>query len=729
MPSYSFGLIGSAWVMLVLFLVALILTVVTYKKPNPPISNFFRYLLISLRTLALFLLIMILFEPILNISKNFINKPKVAILLDNSLSMGINSEKYNKVDVYKNLINKLDLDGLEYKSFTFGNEVKELNDLKFENINLNGQITNISKGLSFVNNNLELENYSSVILISDGNHNQGSSPINLTRELARPIFSIGIGDTISPRDLAINSVITNKIGFLEAQIPIIVKFTSNGYESEVVKLKVFENNNLIEEIDINVNKGQAYYEEFFTYTPKQEGTNKITATIQPLKNELTTANNSASEFVKITKNKRKFMILAGAPNPDITFVKAELSKVKNVEIKDFIQKNKSEFYTAPTQKDFSESEIIILIGYPNNFSPDYITKMVKNELDLGKSLIFIASKDVNYKKAAVLEDYLGFKVLSNSPRESFINPLTLEQGLANSVLKIDGNESDKEKWDDLPPLFHSELFVKINPTATALMNYKISEIEFNEPLLLSNEIGKTKSLVFLGYGLYKWKFGAYTSEKSENALDLFNILMNNSVRWLSVENIGKRFIISTSKEKYNVGETIELLGQVYDKSYNTFDNAKVKVTITDKSNTKNNEKNNEKREIILQSISNGKYIGKVSGLKSGDYFVDAEAVLDGDKIYEKDNTRFDVSINNLEKSNVTLNKTLLTNLAEANFGKYYDANNISTLNADIKNSEFHFDKPMNTKEEVLLWNFPYILSLIILLFSIEWFILKRLGLL
>ncbi|MFY8161959.1 MAG: vWA domain-containing protein [Candidatus Kapaibacteriota bacterium] len=725
MPSYSFGLIGSAWIMLVLFVVALAFTLITYKNPNPPISNFFRYLLLSLRTFALFLLIMIIFEPILNISKNFIIKPKVAILLDNSLSMGINTEKYNKIETYKSVINKLNLDGLEYKTFTFGNEVKELQDLKFENINLKGQITNITKGLSFVNNNLESENYSCVVLISDGNHNQGISPINLTRELARPIFTIGIGDTTIPKDLSITTLITNKIGFLGAQIPIIVKFTSNGFDNQKTKLKIYENNNLIEEREVVVNKNKKIYEELFTYTPKNEGTNKITATLQAIENELTNANNSSSEFVKITKNKRKFVILAGAPNPDITFVKAELSKVKNVEIKDFIQKNKAEFYVSPTQKDFSESEIIILIGYPNNFSPDNITKMVKNELDLGKSLIFIASKDINYKKATVLEDYLGFKVLSNSPRESFINPLTLEQGLANSVLKIDGNESDKSKWDDLPPLFHSELFVKVNPTATALMNYKISEIEFNEPLLLSNEMGKTKSLVFLGYGLYKWKFGAYTSEKSDNSLDLFNTLMNNSVRWLSVENIGKRFIISTSKEKYNIGETVELLGQVYDKSYNTFDKAKVKVKIQDKSNNKNK----ETREIILQSISNGKYIGKITGLKSGDYYVDAEAILDGDKIYEKDNTRFDVSINNLEKSNVTLNKTLLSNLADANFGKYYDANDITNLNKDIKNSEFHFDKPMNTKEEVLLWNFPYILSLIILLFSVEWFIRKRLGLL
>lgn len=726
MNSYNFGLIGSAWIMLILFLVALALTIFTYKETTPPISKFFKGLLISLRSLSLFLLILILFEPVLDITSNLINKPKVAVLLDNSISMNINTEKYKKSDIYKNVISKLDFSGLDYKVYSFGEKVNEIEvsnfeKSKYESLKFNENITDIAKGIKHVNRNLENENFSSVILITDGIHNQGNSPTINTQELARPIFAIGIGDTNKPKDIAITNILTNKIGFLDSKLPLIVKFKSIGFDNQKVKLTIYENGKKIEEKEVTLSAKQSEYEEYFTYLPTAEGTNKISATIQNLTDELTTSNNSASEYVRINKNKRKFLIIAGAPNPDIAFIKAEISKIKNVEIKEFIQKQKSDFYTSPNQKDFTESEMIILIGYPNNFSPDNVTKMVKSELDNGKSLIFVPSKDVNFKKASLLEDYLGFKVLSNSPRESNVSPITLEQGQVNAVLKVEDEANSLKLWNDLPPLFHSELFVKTNPTANVLMQYRIGDVEFQEPLLLSNEFNKTKSLVFLGYGLYKWKFGSYTSEKDNNARDLFNILMNNTVKWLSVENIGKNFTISTSKEKYNLGETVEILAQVYDKSYNAYDKAKVNVTIQ--------AKNAEKREITLQNYGNGKYITKVNGLKNGDYQVFGTAYISNNSEYAKDQTRFEVELNNLEKSNIVLNKTLLENLADMNKGKYYDANNISSLNEDIKKSDFHFEKSVTTKKEIVLWNYSILLIIIITALGLEWFIRKRLGLL
>lgn len=726
MNSYNFGLIGSVWLMVILLLVAFALTIFTYKETTPPISKFFKWLLISLRSLTLFLLILILFEPVLDITSNLINKPKVAVLLDNSLSMNINTEKYKKSDIYKNVLTDLDLSGLEYKVYSFGEKVNEIDvatfeKSKYESLKLNENITDLARGIKHVNRNLENENFSSLLLITDGIHNQGNSPIINAQELARPIFTIGIGDTNKPKDIAITNILTNKIGFLDSKLPLIVKFKSAGYDNQKVKLTIFENGKKIEEKEITINANQTEYEEYFTYLPIAEGTNKISATIQNLTDELTTANNSSSEYVKINKNKRKFLIIAGAPNPDITFIKAELSKIKNVEIKEFIQKQKSDFYITPNQKDFSESEMLILIGYPNNFSPDNVTKMIKNELDNGKSLIFVPSKDVNFKKATILEDYLGFKVLSNSPRESNVSPITLEQGQVNSVLKVDDEPNSIKLWNDLPPLFHSELFVKTNPTASVLMQYRIGDVEFQEPLLLSNEFNKTKSLIFLGYGLYKWKFGSYSSEKDNNANDLFNILINNTIKWLSVENIGKNFTISTSKEKYNLGETVEILAQVYDKSYNAFDKAKVNITLQTK--------NSEKREITLQNYGNGKYITKVSGLKNGDYQVYGTAYIDSQTEYAKDQTRFEVELNSLEKSNIVLNKSLLLSISTLNNGKYYDANNFKLLNEDIKKSDFHFEKSMTTKKEIVLWNYSILLIIIITALGLEWFIRKRLGLL
>lgn len=725
MIQYNLGFIGSYWILILLIIATTLFSYFIYKKTNPELNNFFKFILITIRSLALALILLILFEPIITTLQNHTKKPKVAIVYDNTESMSIKTKRFNKLEIYKEVLKNLNLSGIEKDEFLLDDVLHKISDFEFDSLNFNGKNTNFNLPLKYINENLDYENYSSVVFLTDGVHNSGLNPLVKARELARPIFTIGIGDTNQYKDIKIVNLITNKIGYLDNLIPVIAKFEAFGFKNEEIKITLLENNKIINEKLIKLDPNKNYYEEFFDYIPKTEGKNKLTIKISELKDEEFSNNNSKDEYIDINKSKKKIMIISGSTNPDITFVKSEFNKIKNLEISEFIQKNKGEFYKTPNSNDFKESELIILIGYPNKFSPDAVTKNIKTELENGKSLIFIPSRDLNYEKAKILKDYLGINVISNSEFESVVEPIVIEKSASNSILKFN-EDNNISLWNNLPPLFRTQLFFNTLPTASPIMKFKILGNVFEEPLLLTNEFNKTKSLVFLGYGVYKWKLGTYSDNANINETisnDLFSTLFANSLKWLSIEKNDKRFILNTSKYIYSLGENIEINAQLYDKLYNPLNSGKILVDIVSKKNNKSI------LTLYLKNIGNGKYYSTINKLQLGEYDVNAQALLENDLIYEKDNTKFQIVANTNEVTNILLNNVLLKDLSSATSGKYYEWDNTKDLKDDILKNDFHFEKPYNSKNEILIWNYPYLLGLIVILFSVEWFLRKRLGLL
>lgn len=67
MNSYSFTIVGSYLVLVLLFLLIIGITFFSYRKTIPAISNSKKYFLMSLRIIGLSIILFVIFNPILNI--------------------------------------------------------------------------------------------------------------------------------------------------------------------------------------------------------------------------------------------------------------------------------------------------------------------------------------------------------------------------------------------------------------------------------------------------------------------------------------------------------------------------------------------------------------------------------------------------------------------------------------------------------------------------------------
>lgn len=726
MNSYSLGISGSWLVVFGIILCAFIYAFYCYRTTIPPISSVKKSILITLRTIALGLFIFALFEPILSFVRTSIDTPKLALLLDNSQSMTITDSKGSrKVAITKSLIDSKILSlGDEVKVASFHDAVRAIDTKRIDSLKFDGQLTDISGAIRWVSEQTESTNLRAGLVITDGAFNAGANPLYEAELLGKPLYIIGIGDSTEPKDISIQTILTNELTYLESSVPVNINLKSNGYTDEynsTTKLVLSDNGTPIAEQTIILRADQQAYSAVFDYHPKTEGVHKLTASISPRVGELTTKNNSLSEFITVLKQKRRVVLFAGAPSSDVSFLRSILTNEKGAEVKAYIQKQNAEFYDEePTSQVLHDAELIVLVGFPINSTGNTSLQLIAQECERGKPILFVSSLQTDYTKLKQLEQYLPFTVVSSRAQEFMVFADIQSKSLSNSLLKIKGTNEDIAIWNQLPPIFRTETFVRVKPESEVLATIKVNSTPLNEPLITSREFQGKKSVAVLGYGLYRWKLLGEAAEISKGRTDVPDVLstfLQNSTRWLTTSDNQKTVRIKTTKKLYASGEKVEFNAQVYDQTLTPIENAEVVVKISG---------GNNPRELILTPLTNGRYSGQLEGLTEGDYSFSGSVSV-AQKSYGTDNGRFSVGDIALEYQNVRMNSELLRQIAERTGGKFYTPENASKFLEDIKKQPTFSPRTITQKSEFALWNLPWLLATGLLCFGSEWFIRKRSG--
>lgn len=275
---------GSIVALIVLVLCAIGITFLFYRFTLPPATPRKKFLLSLLRSVALCLLLLLLFEPILQRITTTEQEPTIAILLDNSISMTVkNSGGAPQEFIQKNFSEKVlrKIGTLQPKIFSFSNGAAEVRSV--DSMNFSGGETDIARAFSNIKEKISPENIQAVMLVSDGNVTSGFTPLYQAEELGIPVFTVGLGDTMEQQDILVAKVLTNNVAYAETKLPIDVVVRNTGYDNTSVIVSLNENGKLIEQKIIPLSKLQRDYTLSFSVPLTAEGMKKITASVSPLK--------------------------------------------------------------------------------------------------------------------------------------------------------------------------------------------------------------------------------------------------------------------------------------------------------------------------------------------------------------------------------------------------------------------------------------------------------------
>ena len=718
MPDLSLALQTSP----VLFgLLALIIAAVSYfiyRVTVPPIPGALKAVLIFLRTAGLIAVLMIFFEPVLTVVTRSEIPPRVALLVDDSESMRLVDGAGDRAEILDRLLNNEIFNSLDEQdkltTIKFAGDAGKLHAFAPDSFQLDGPATNIDAAMKKLREERERENIKLGVLISDGNYNVGPRPVYEAERLNIPLYTVGVGDSLEQKDVLISRVIANEIAYLDTESPVDVRVRSSGFGGERVAVTLSDEDEIIEEKTITLEEGTADYELSFAFQPEEEGVNRYTVSVQELPGEVTHENNHQSFYVNVLDRKVQVLLLAGAPTQDAVFLRRTLENDETIDVTLSVQGEGGSFIgEEPTETRLRETDLIILAGFPANETPPALVNNVRTIVeDENKPVLFLENLIADVQR---IDDLLPVAIDRTRREESQTFIRVPEEQAGHSLFRI-GEERTDIRWEALPPVFRTMNRYAVRPGSEKLMTHRLQNTPLDDPFLVIRSVGGRKSAAMLGYGIWRWRM---MGRGDIDGIKVYDNLMYNLVQWLTTDEDQDRVRITASKEQYHTGEAIEFVGQVYDEQYRPLANAEVRVSVR---------ADDETYETILSPRGHGRYEGKLNPLPEGDYEYEGIAEYEGSGVGEDDG-RFLVGELNLEFRDTRMNIQIMRQLATITGGGYLHPDEPEKLEEMLREIDTYEARIETASADYQVWNLPAALAVLILFFSIEWFLRKRNGML
>ncbi len=710
----------SAVVLLLLALAAALISWFIYRVTVPPVSRTVRILLTVLRGSALFLLVVFIGEPLLSLLHRTVDPPTTVLLIDDSRSMTIKDHAGDRRSLVASVLGSQVFKTLSsigaVQHATFSTSTHFYQSFSNDSLRFTGDGTDIASSLRRVKEYSASANVQAVVLLSDGAVTVGSSPEYEAQEVGLPVFTVGIGDTSEQRDLLVRNVMTNAITYVGSTVPVNVSLKSSGYNGEKVEVTLRDESGILDRKAVTLGSGTREYGIPLSMTPKSEGVQKFTVDVTRLPDELTHENNRQSFFTKVLKSKMRVLLVAGAPSTDVAFIRRALESDKNIEVTSFIERGQGQFYEGPLSASvLKDAECLVLIGYPGPQSSTATLSALADAANIGKPVFFMLSRGVDYPKLRLLEPQLPFSIQGGNPDEYQAFFIVPDAQKNNAILKA-GGADPTDLFSKLAPVFKVQMGFRAKPEAELLATTRIQNVTTNEPFLLSRNVNRKKSLALLGYGVWRWKMLTENIPSSETLLEEF---MSNAVRWLTTREDDRLVRVQPTRQSFGGQDPIEFAGQVYSETYQPVDDAQILVTISG---------GTQANEMRLSPSGSGQYEGTLESLPEGDYHFTASVRRDGKEI-AGDRGTFAVGGLNLEFQETRMKKAVLEQLAIRTGGRYYSPGTVGNLATDIAALPEFKARERIQSDDIELWNRGWMLGVVVGLFSIEWFIRKRNGML
>ena len=708
-------------VLIGLFILAILIAAITYRRTFPPLSKRKKGLLLSLRMIALFCLFLVLSEPILTLAKKYTQKPVIALLVDLSRSMNLKGTEISRKDELQSMLKNEVFEKISsravLKTYGFADSLVPV-DIKGKYPDSLGNATAIGEAIKETEDKLNQENLEGIVLLSDGTNNLGEDPVLAATSKNIPIYTSGLGEYISPEDLSIEAITYNEITYVGDKLPVRADISQTGYQDLKIPVSIEEKKNLISQQNVTLSKSGATQSVDLEIIPQEAGLHQYRLTLPVLKDEIVKENNQRSFTVKVLKNKIKILLVTGSLNWEYTFLKRDLEQDKNIDLESLIYGKDGK----PIQGHFpmggteiGSFDVMILVDPPRFVLSDHKKEIEDFVFDQGGSTLFLlGSEFMNSRAFLEIASLLPFDLSGRNISYSTAN-LNLElteEGKLHPVTRLVENLEDNLKiWSDLPPFLGTVSLGAPIKDATVLAGFKNP----NYPNLFSPGItvrnyGRGKMMITTVTPFWRWDFLLWGIGKDHQFYQTF---WSNTVRWLVVREDLDLLNVFTDKKIYQGGEKVTFRAKIFDLNYQKVKDASVVLNVKPDSSSDT---------VVANLVPNesGDYLATIGALPPDHYTFRGDISRDGERIGTKTG-EFLVEAYTLEDSDLKTSFDLLKKVAEVSGGKYYDKEQIGNLVNDLKLTE----KEEQRTKEIQLWNSPLLLALFVLCLSIEWAIRKR----
>lgn len=691
MFSLTWGSVSGWWTP-VCILLGLAYAWLMYRKPVE-IGRDLRYALAALRAVAVFFIALLLVSPLVKSVKYEPQKPLVLIAQDNSSSIntfkpaGFNSAAF--IDELAKLKQELG-DKYDVQEFNFDKDLRPGFSKSF-----GGKQTDLAGALRQLNTQFTNQNIGALVLATDGLYNQGNDPQYEAKNIKTSIYTVALGDTTAKRDLLIGNVNYNKTAFLRNDFVIEVLATAYQSKSENLNLSVTEDGKQVYQQNIPVTAADFKKVIPIKLNAAKKGLRKYTINIAPIKNELSTQNNTETIYVEVLDARQKVLLLYNGPHPDITVIKQAIETNKNYEVKAASISNAADIKPA----DYS---LVILYQV---IAADY--PPIKSFIAKSKTPVwYIIGSQSNLQVVNSEQNTVKISAGRAETQEVLALP-------ANDFTAFTLSDSARKKIGMLRPLLAPFGSYGTSAGTSVLLRQKIGAVPTTYPLLAFSDDAGRRTAILTGEGIWRWQLSEYQNYGNRNATDE---LLSQSVQYLTANSNRQHFRVYPARNVFDEGENVILNAELYNDALELINTPDVKIELKNAAG---------KNYSYLFTRTGQSYQLDAGTLPVGEYTYNA-STQNGKQDF-KASGQFTIKPLNLETRQSAANHTLLNTLAKQSGGQMIKPSQVSQLADLIRKNENVKTVVYEDKHYSDLVDVKWLFGLILLLLSAEWFLRKREG--
>ncbi len=740
------------WGLLLLAGILLAGLAVTYRPGRlgwPPSR---RWVLFSLRATLFLFLAVLMMGPGLIVSTVVPKQSLLALLVDNSLSMGLVDGEATRGERVARLLapdaTLLDQLGKKFQVqlYQFATDTRRLDSTT--DLDWQGSRTDIAGALQQLlaqTRNLPL---GGVVLWTDGASNTPADFRKILTEFQTrrlPVHTVGVGPTHLAQDVELTQVFAPRTVLPETMVGVRLTLRARGFEGRHGRLEVREDGTLVQTREVSFPRDSESWTTELTLRSHLPGVKVYDFRIEPMEGETILRNNSQTLLLQVRDQQPRILYVEGHPRWEYKFLRQALREDRHLRLETLLRTALNKFY-----RQGIEEETTLASGFPSTIEElfEYQGLVVGN----------VESSFFSYQQMEMVRDFVsqrggGFLMLGgdhsfssglyqNTPIEDVL-PVSLgaaqpdanlpaeagydqgqvpfhltNHGMRHPALQLAAEEkTNRLVWSELPQLIDWNRVDSTKPGATVLARLKIpgraGSSRQEAPLLVFQRYGKGHSLAFLTASSWRWQMLKDHRDRSHETF------WRQVLRWL-INRSRDPVSLETDRGVYGSQEPVLFRARVNDSTFSPINQSRVDLTVTTPSG----------QELLLSLAWNpgedGVYEGRWTPLESGLHRAEMTVPPSPDSSEtgsDRADTSFLVSDFSREYFDAVQKTDFLQGLADQTGGRHYSIGQADRLPDEIvyTESEYAVTKVLD------LWDMPINLLILIGLLTGEWIQRRRYG--
>ncbi len=652
------------------------------------------WIIAGIRFFFVSIIAFLLLNPLLKYISSKVEKPILVLAIDNSESIINSSDSaiYRKklTDFFENFQTQIG-DEIKVQPYLFGDkpEVKDRPDF-------NAKQTDISSLFAEVNNVYSGSNVGGMVLISDGIYNKGTNPVYASKNTRFPVFTVGLGDTVTKKDLKISNIRTNSIAYLNNTFPAIIDVQADKCAGQTSILTVLNGENKVFESRINASSMSDFKSVTVDLEASKLGVIHYSAILTNLKDEVTWFNNRRDFFIEVIDARQKVLIAARSPHPDISAIRQAIESNKNYQVEVDMTGN-------PSLDKAKEFDLVILHQLPvgNNNLP-----LIEGLKAKKIPLLFVLGRQINLSLFNSLKVGLTFNQTGGGYNQT--------TGIINQDFNLfETTDALKSNVPYFPPFSVAFGNFSFKDKTQIMVYQQIGSVKTDQPLIYFNDNDNNRYGFFTGEGFWRWRLIDFDRNNNH---EVSNDLICKSIQYLVARNDKRKFRVYAVENTFYENEPVQFNAEYYNQSYELVNKPEVKLTLT-----------NEKGKNYTYNFSRTTNAYKLDAgiMAPGTYNYLARVINGGNSEIAKG--LLIVKPLQLEHIETKANHDLLKQLSSSTGGKFVPFTELDKLAELIKKHGTVKPVMYEQKDYRDLIHQKWVFFLILFLISAEWFIRKRNG--